>query len=794
MNERRIVSLLLTVFLLAACLPFLGGIASTQAVAATRTVNAETGATPHYRTFLGADLKSMPYEGGYYSCLKASAPFRYFHENWYGVSLSYLLNTEVGMKAGTTGIKVIASDGYTITLTPAEVNMTNPDGLHTILAWKKGAENDKNGPLEELTADGDGPFRLIVPQATIGAHGVGTDNFNRAVRWVRAIEVQPTPPGMQEADGSKISPGQVLVYGNVCNRRTFTVNQIKSIKQVTAKYHWLNSGGFTGDSTFTGIPLAYFLDSVVGLPSGVTKVDALAGDGYPTPAGTPFSIADVRKTYPKGLQTMIVWNEDGKAISPGPPYTHSTSGPLRIVVPQNNPSEQNTDLWVKYLRVLKVDPYGTDPVPDASLVPSDRLIVCGDTYAGNTPSKWYLAEGYTGGGFEEWICIGNPNPWKTQVDITYMIQGESNKSQKVSVDAMSRTTVKVNDAVGPGKNVSALVEGHEGDSIVVERAMYWGNKTGGHCAAGVNDPAKKWYLAEGCTAGGFETWVLLQNPGSTGALVKVTYMNKSGSQAGPTINMPAHSRTTVNVADTLPGDWDVSTQVVSDVPVIAERAMYWANRKAGHDAVGVTSPGTEWYMAEGCTANSFETWVLLQNPGDTAAKASVTYMNESGAVAGPTIDIPAHSRKSVNVADTLPNDMQVSTKVTSDKPVIAERSVYWNGRQGGSCETAVGSPKFKSLLAEGATDGGFESWILIQNPGPVDATVYITYLTDKGAKERAPLTVASGKRVSVNEFDDVGASYQVSAQVNSTAAVAVERAVYWNNRIEGTCSKGYLTW
>ena len=70
-----------------------------------------------------------------------------------------------------------------------------------------------------------------------------------------------------------------------------------------------------------------------------------------------------------------------------------------------------------------------------------------------------------------------------------MIQGESNKSQKVSVDAMSRTTVKVNDAVGPGKNVSALVEGHEGDSIVVERAMYWGNKTGGHCAAGVNDPA-----------------------------------------------------------------------------------------------------------------------------------------------------------------------------------------------------------------------------------------------------------------------------------------------------------------
>ena len=787
MRERRIISLLLTAFLLAACLPFLGGIASIQALAATRATDAETSATPHFRTFLGADLKSMPYEGGYYSCLKASAPYNYFHQNWGGVPLSYLLNTEVGMKAGTTGIKVIASDGYTITLTPAEVTMTNPDGLHTILAWKKGAENVKTGALEELTAEGDGPFRLIVPQATIGPHGVGTDNFNRAVRNVRAIEVQPTPPGMQEADGSKISPGQVIVYGNIQNRRTLSVNQVKSLKSYSSTYHWMNTISTTGNTKFVGVTLQFLLQNPIGTIDGSAGVTAIAADDYKK----SFTLDQATKTYPDGNKMLLAWNEDGTDLKPTP---IPGGGPLKVVRPQTSSSDVNKSDWVSNTRVLRVDGTGADTGPKGSDVPSDRLIVCGFSDPMNTPSTWYLAEGYTGGGFEEWICIGNPNPWKTQVDITYMIQGETNKSQTVSVDAMSRTTVKASDTVGLGKSVSALVEGHESDSIVVERAMYWGSRAGGHCAAGVNNPTKKWYLAEGSTAGGFETWVLLQNPGDNEALVQVTYMSESGSRNEPGLRMPAHSRTTINIADTLPDNWQVSTQVVADEPIIAERAMYWGGRKAGHDAVGVTAPDKVWYMAEGCTANAFETWVLLQNPGNHDAKASVTYMNENGEQAGPTIVVPAHSRKTINVADTLPNDMQVSTKVTSDNPVIAERSVYWNNRQGGTCETAVASPKFKSLLAEGATDGGFESWILIQNPGPVDATVYITYLTDKGAKERAPLTVASGKRVSINEFDDVGASYQVSAQVNSTAAVAVERAVYWNNRVEGTCSKGYLTW
>jgi len=785
MKERRIVCLLMTAILTLAVLPAFAGVASAQTPVAGR-VDAATGATPNYRTFLKDDLKSMPYEGGYYSCLKASAPYTWFHQSYYGVPLSYLLNVEVGMKTGTTGIKVIATDGYSTTLTPAEVNMTNPEGMRTILAWRWGQENKPSSPLTEMD-NTVGPFRIIVPQAVIGGHGAGTDNFNRAVKMVRAIEIQPTPPGMLAADTSKIGPGQVMVYGNVLNRRTFSLNALKSIKSYSGIYKWLNSFPTHGQSTLVGLPLPYFLQQTVGLLPGSTDVTAVGADNV----GATFTMDQATRTYQDGNQMLIAWNENGQDLKPTPV---PGGGPLKIARPQTSYTDVNKSEWISNLRVLRVDPSAADPGPNGTQVPADRLIVCGNSSPNNVPSTWYMAEGYTGGGFEEWLCIGNPNPWKTQVDITYMVQGEGNKSQSLSVEGMSRATVKVNDQVGNGKSVSAKVVGHENDSIVVERAMYWNSKAGGHCAAGVNNAATGWYLAEGSTAGGFETWVLLQNPGDNGAIVKLNYMNSSGPHAGPTINMAAHSRTTINVADTLPNDWQVSTQVTADVPVIAERAMYWGNRKAGHDAVGVTTPGTSWYMAEGCTANGFETWVLLQNPGNNPAKATLTYMNESGVKPGPVVDLPAHSRKTINVADTLPNDVQVSTKVTSDQPLIAERSCYFNNRQGGTCETAVDQPKFKSLLAEGATDGGFESWILIQNPGATDATGVINYLTATGPIERAPLVVPAGKRVSVNEFADVGANMQVSAQVNSNTAVAVERAVYWNNRVEGHCSKGYLSW
>ncbi|NPV60930.1 MAG: hypothetical protein HPY75_14865, partial [Actinobacteria bacterium] len=154
--------------------------------------------------------------------------------------------------------------------------------------------------------------------------------------------------------------------------------------------------------------------------------------------------------------------------------------------------------------------------------------------------------------------------------------------------------------------------------------------------------------------------------------------------------------------------------------------------------------------------------------------------------------VPAKSRRTLNIAtDGVADRWDVSTMLDSDQPVIAERAMYWNGKQGGHDAHGQRHPNFESYLAEGCTAGGFETWVLLQNPGEEDVTAYVTYQTAEGAVEREPLLLEAGSRFSINVGLDVGETWEVSTLVRSTAAIVVEHAVYWNGKTEGTCSTGF---
>jgi hypothetical protein len=181
------------------------------------------------------------------------------------------------------------------------------------------------------------------------------------------------------------------------------------------------------------------------------------------------------------------------------------------------------------------------------------------------------------------------------------------------------------------------------------------------------------------------------NPGTKDARIVLTYMTDKGEVRGPTVTVKAGTRMVFFVADTVPDCWSVSTRVSSDQPVIAERSVYWGNRIEGTNSLGVTRAALSWNLAEGATAPGFETWVLVQNPNDAPADVAITYMTPTGSVRGPSLKLPANSRKTFFVADTVPNQWSVSTRVTSDTPIIAERSMYGNGRTWG--HDSVGSPE-----------------------------------------------------------------------------------------------------
>jgi hypothetical protein len=116
--------------------------------------------------------------------------------------------------------------------------------------------------------------------------------------------------------------------------------------------------------------------------------------------------------------------------------------------------------------------------------------------------------------------------------------------------------------------------------------MYGGNRTWAHDSVGVTQPADAWFLAEGCTQGGMETWVLVQNPGVTDVIVRLTFMTSAGEQPGPQdFPIAAGTRHSFNLGEYVT-DWDVSTKVEASAPVICERAMYGGNRTWAHDSIG----------------------------------------------------------------------------------------------------------------------------------------------------------------------------------------------------------------
>jgi hypothetical protein len=205
----------------------------------------------------------------------------------------------------------------------------------------------------------------------------------------------------------------------------------------------------------------------------------------------------------------------------------------------------------------------------------------------------------------------------------------------------------------------------------------------------VTSPAATWYLAEGATAGEFETWVLVQNPNPAPVHVDFTLNTDAGELKPPGLQnfeIPAGSRLSFLI-DNLVETYDVSTRVdCSDGNIICERAMYWNNREGGHDSIGVTSPAATWYLAEGATAGEFETWVLVQNPGAMPVNVDFTLNTDAGEEKPADLQdlaIPAGTRISFNLGNWV-DTFDVSTKVTGrNGSIICERAMYWNNREGG---------------------------------------------------------------------------------------------------------------
>jgi hypothetical protein len=295
---------------------------------------------------------------------------------------------------------------------------------------------------------------------------------------------------------------------------------------------------------------------------------------------------------------------------------------------------------------------------------------------------WFFAEGYTGNSFEEWLTVQNPNPTWATLDVTYYVNGAAPIERQHLVAPTSRYTINVNQNAGADLEVSTKIAADK--PILVERPMYFdyqGAMEGGHIVMGSSYLAQDWYLAEGATFDPFTEYITIQNPNAAGANVAVTYLTPGGAPIVRNHGVPAESRYTINAGADSGVASDLSAYIHADRPILVERPMYfdmlYGALPGGHCAMGVNSPSTQWYFGEGYTGPGFDEWLTVQNPGGAQANLVVTYYVQGGAPIVKNHAVAPQSRYTIRVNADAGEDLQLSTYVLSDQPVICERPMYF---------------------------------------------------------------------------------------------------------------------
>ena len=205
-------------------------------------------------------------------------------------------------------------------------------------------------------------------------------------------------------------------------------------------------------------------------------------------------------------------------------------------------------------------------------------------------TSWFHAEGATGGFFNTFILLSNPQTAAAHVELRFLLDTGEVITRTKTLEAQQRLTINPateDDARLQSAAVSTVVQSDI--PIVSERSMYWPELSPGgtvpfgegHNSAGVVSTATRWGLAEGRIGGPheFDTFILLANPSAQEAQVTITYLREGGAPIARTYAVPPTSRFNVDVKTVVPelreSSFGARIEVTNGVPIAVERSLYW---------------------------------------------------------------------------------------------------------------------------------------------------------------------------------------------------------------------------
>ncbi len=325
------------------------------------------------------------------------------------------------------------------------------------------------------------------------------------------------------------------------------------------------------------------------------------------------------------------------------------------------------------------------------------------TCASAASDHWYFAEGATTKDATETLLLFNPFPEDAIVDLSFASEdGQSAPQglQGLAVRGRGLQAVNVGDFVHRRQQVSTEVSTRVGRVVVSRLLSFDGTagRKGQSLALGAPALSKTWYFPEGIVTNGITERYQLYNPGQREIRAQLGLALEQGSAEPIEVTVPAQSRVTVTANDQqrIPRQVAHAVTVTADDPgLVAERSIDAASPapRTGFSSIfGATSLHDRWLFAIGEASDTWDEWIVVQNPGTRAVTFSVTALaggQRLGIEALQDVSVEPGERKAVRLGEHIKRvDLPVTVEATG--PVTVERDLY--RAKGLALMMAIGTP------------------------------------------------------------------------------------------------------
>ena len=428
-----------------------------------------------------------------------------------------------------------------------------------------------------------------------------------------------------------------------------------------------------------------------------------------------------------------------------------------------------------------VDAVGTDTIHATS----SPALTAADTSAfsvtASSGTVWYFAEGFTGNNWETWLYLLNATTASAHVTVTYFQAAGAPVVKNVVIPPQNHLTLFANDPTqGPGPGVAFGITITSDQPITAQQSLIDTVGLLAHGSVGSQVLSPTWYFAEGFTGNGWLTFISATNPGSTTANVSLTYHMTDGTSVTRSTTVAAQSRFTFAGHDdpnnpAIPGlptgvglGKAFSVSISSDQPIVSQEVLIDTVGLLAHGTIGVTSPGTTWYFAEGVTTNSWLTFISVGNLTGGPAQVTATYNILGQPPVSRTLTVGAGTRATF-AAHEDPNNPAIpgtptgvgpgqsfGVVVTSDVPIVAQEVLIDPKPNVALAHAVMGSPWLNSqfTFGGGSSEAGWITFISATNPSGSTVTVNATYYFEGAfAPITQTVTLAANSRTTFASYD-----------------------------------------